>query len=201
MDVDSPPLSMSGEGLSPSSTSTQHIHGSVQPSPIPHSLINQSLNIDGGHPVTNNQTPFANPDSNVAMDQDFISGAEVSGLHPDAARNHETVWWTLPGIPSPISEDEGVCVTGTGTPTSEAETLYATSHSASSHSYGVHHDQALWNIDMQAPSTSNKEPEPSIPAANMASNKKKLNVFMGYRADCDKCRQKVPGHYSHIIHT
>lgn len=22
---------------------------------------------------------------------------------------------------------------------------------------------------------------------------------MGYRADCDKCRLKVPGHFSHII--
>ena len=24
-------------------------------------------------------------------------------------------------------------------------------------------------------------------------------LVMGYRADCDKCRQKVPGHYSHIV--
>lgn len=204
MDVDTLPSSISGDGLSPSSMSTQHSHGSVQPSPIPHSLINQSLNIDGGHPAATNQTPFANPDSNVAMDQDFIPGAEVSGLHPNAARNHETVWWTLPGIPSPISEDEGVCVTGTGTPASEAEMSYTTSHPASSHSYGAHHDQALWNTDMQAPSTNNiscEEPEPPIPATNTALNKKKFNIFMGYRADCDKCRQKVPGHYSHIIHT
>ncbi|EEP76780.1 predicted protein [Uncinocarpus reesii 1704] len=28
---------------------------------------------------------------------------------------------------------------------------------------------------------------------------KKLTIAMGYRADCDKCRQRVPGHYSHII--
>ncbi|WEW59058.1 hypothetical protein PRK78_004526 [Emydomyces testavorans] len=27
----------------------------------------------------------------------------------------------------------------------------------------------------------------------------KLTIAMGFRADCDKCRQRVPGHYSHII--
>jgi len=203
MDVDTLPPSISGDDLSASSMSTQCRHGSVQPSPIPHSLINQSLNIDGGHPADTNQMPFANLNSNIAMDQDFVSEAEVSGFYSDAARNHGSVWWTLPGIPSPISEDEGVCVTGTGTPASEAEMPYATSYSASAHSYGVH-DQALWNSDRQAPSTNNtisrEEIKSSIPAANTASKRKKLNIFMGYRADCEKCRQKVPGHYSHIIH-
>jgi hypothetical protein len=27
----------------------------------------------------------------------------------------------------------------------------------------------------------------------------KIVFSMGYRADCDKCREKVPGHYSHIL--
>lgn len=202
MDVDRLAPSISGDDLSASSMNTQYSRGSVQPSPIPHSLINQSLDINGGHPATTNQTPLTNLDSDVAMDQGFIPETEVSGLHPDAATDHETVWWTLPGIPSPISEDEGVCVTGTGTPASEAEMPHTTSHLASSHSYGIHHDQALWNTDMRTPSTniSCEGPEPSIPSANTASNKKKLNIFMGYRADCEKCQQKIPGHYSHIIH-
>lgn len=203
MDIDSLPPSISYDDLSASSMGTQYSHGSVQPSPISHNLISQSLNMDGGHPVATNQILFANSDTNVAMNEDFVSEAEVSGLYPGAARNHESVWWTLPGVPSPISEDEGVCVTGTATPASEAEMPSSTSYPASANSYGVH-DQALWNTDMQAPSTnhtiSREETKSSIPAANRASNKKKLNIFMGYRADCEKCRQKVPGHYSHIIH-
>ncbi len=24
-------------------------------------------------------------------------------------------------------------------------------------------------------------------------------ISMGFRADCDKCREKVPGHYSHML--
>ena len=29
----------------------------------------------------------------------------------------------------------------------------------------------------------------------------KMVLAMGYRADCDKCRARVPGHYNHIIQT
>ncbi|KAL8989062.1 MAG: hypothetical protein Q9169_008444 [Polycauliona sp. 2 TL-2023] len=31
------------------------------------------------------------------------------------------------------------------------------------------------------------------------SAKGKMSISMGYRADCDKCRMKVPGHYNHWI--
>jgi hypothetical protein len=27
----------------------------------------------------------------------------------------------------------------------------------------------------------------------------KKSFSMGFRADCDKCRAKVPGHFNHII--
>ncbi|EGE78612.2 hypothetical protein BDBG_07045 [Blastomyces gilchristii SLH14081] len=32
-----------------------------------------------------------------------------------------------------------------------------------------------------------------------ASRPPKVSIAMGYRADCDKCQRRVPGHYSHII--
>ncbi|KLJ06079.1 hypothetical protein EMPG_10479 [Blastomyces silverae] len=32
-----------------------------------------------------------------------------------------------------------------------------------------------------------------------ASRPPKVSIAMGYRADCDKCQKRVPGHYSHII--
>ncbi|KAI4287820.1 MAG: hypothetical protein L6R35_002920 [Caloplaca aegaea] len=31
--------------------------------------------------------------------------------------------------------------------------------------------------------------------------KGKMTISMGYRADCEKCRMKVPGHYNHLIRT
>lgn len=29
--------------------------------------------------------------------------------------------------------------------------------------------------------------------------KGKMTISMGYRADCEKCRMKVPGHYNHFV--
>ena len=29
----------------------------------------------------------------------------------------------------------------------------------------------------------------------------KVMFSMGFRADCEKCRERVPGHYSHVIRT
>lgn len=37
--------------------------------------------------------------------------------------------------------------------------------------------------------------------AKAGPRKGKTMLSMGYRADCDKCRRKVPGHYSHLIRT
>lgn len=34
---------------------------------------------------------------------------------------------------------------------------------------------------------------------NDKAAKGKMVLSMGFRADCDKCRRRVPGHYSHII--
>ncbi|KAI9820191.1 MAG: hypothetical protein M1827_005813 [Pycnora praestabilis] len=34
-----------------------------------------------------------------------------------------------------------------------------------------------------------------------ADNVRKTTFSMGFRADCEKCRSRVPGHYSHVIRT
>jgi hypothetical protein len=28
---------------------------------------------------------------------------------------------------------------------------------------------------------------------------RKVAFSMGFRADCDKCRERVPGHYNHVL--
>ncbi|KAL8989105.1 MAG: hypothetical protein Q9177_001936 [Variospora cf. flavescens] len=37
--------------------------------------------------------------------------------------------------------------------------------------------------------------------ASGVTPKGKMTISMGYRADCEKCRMKVPGHYNHLIRT
>lgn len=37
--------------------------------------------------------------------------------------------------------------------------------------------------------------------ADMLQRQKKASIAMGFRADCDKCQRRVPGHYSHIVYS
>lgn len=42
--------------------------------------------------------------------------------------------------------------------------------------------------------------ENTNPARNMREKHgRNARLHMGFRADCEKCQQRVPGHYSHII--
>ncbi|KAL8690284.1 MAG: hypothetical protein Q9218_004234 [Villophora microphyllina] len=51
------------------------------------------------------------------------------------------------------------------------------------------------------------KPETSVPfktnrmwgATPATPSKGKMTISMGYRADCEKCRLKVPGHYNHFV--
>ncbi|KAL8731665.1 MAG: hypothetical protein Q9166_003244 [cf. Caloplaca sp. 2 TL-2023] len=38
-------------------------------------------------------------------------------------------------------------------------------------------------------------------SSSSTPSKGKMSISMGYRADCEKCRMKVPGHYNHWIRT
>ncbi|KAL9602746.1 MAG: hypothetical protein Q9219_001589 [cf. Caloplaca sp. 3 TL-2023] len=81
-------------------------------------------------------------------------------------------------LPSPISEDEAVdAPDGMG---------------------GM-----LGRLDM-GPGTENTPPSfrtSRLWSGGATPTKGKMTISMGYRADCDKCRLKVPGHYNHLIRT
>ncbi|OJD15122.1 hypothetical protein AJ78_04607 [Emergomyces pasteurianus Ep9510] len=53
------------------------------------------------------------------------------------------------------------------------------------------------------PNTTNIPPvstdNTTIPQREQTGRSPKISIAMGYRADCDKCQRRVPGHYSHII--
>ena len=181
MDVDMgrelPSLVNGDAGLLPFPTNTRNHNGSVQPSPIPRSLVDQSLNI----------TP-ANYNSAVPMDHCPTLSTGGSDI-----KIQEPAWQCYPRLPSPISEDGDIPASDYKSSSNDAEMSYTLSHPASPHGFDSHHDQEQQRgtSEVAGPSSSVTKTTPS---------KKKVTFFMGYRADCDKCQRKVPGHYSHIIH-
>ena len=181
MDVDMgrelPSLVNGDAGLLPFPTNTRNHNGSVQPSPIPRSLVDQSLNI----------TP-ANYNAAVPMDHCPTLSTGGSDI-----KIQEPAWQCYPRLTSPISEDGDIPASDYKSSSNDAEMSYTLSHPASPHGFDSHHDQEQQRgtSEVAGPSSSVTKTTPS---------KKKVTFFMGYRADCDKCQRKVPGHYSHIIH-
>lgn len=54
--------------------------------------------------------------------------------------------------------------------------------------------------DLGTPATASRPaPNASTRSGNNNQRPQKLTIAMGFRADCEKCQQRVPGHYSHII--
>lgn len=53
------------------------------------------------------------------------------------------------------------------------------------------------NLNTNTPAT---RPASNVVARSTNNQRpQKLTIAMGFRADCEKCQQRVPGHYSHII--
>lgn len=188
MDVDAgrdSPL-VTDDGLTPWPASARN-NGRAQPSPFPRTLINQSLNIEG------HQTPSApNP---IPMDRESSMSARGSS----SAENQDSAGSHCPRLPSPVSEDDDVPAGDSKASLSDAEMSYTLSLPGSPRLGIPYQDQGLWTRDPAVQLSgvdSNISPEEPI---GTTQPRKKTTFFMGYRADCEKCRQKVPGHYSHII--
>ncbi|KKA21247.1 hypothetical protein T310_4753 [Rasamsonia emersonii CBS 393.64] len=109
MDVDmaDPHPLINGDNLSPWPVSARsRACGSVQPSPIPHQLINQSLNISGGRtatPIYGHFTLNMHPDKMMGDAGSF--GEQAPAVKsPGPQTEEETDWWRRRRLPSPISE-------------------------------------------------------------------------------------------------
>jgi hypothetical protein len=90
-------------------------------------------------------------------------------------------------MPSPISEDEDIPDTPTALTQSQLSRLSFSQVSPA--------DQ----MDMEAPPTSLALP-PTPRGRKRSGALTGMGRFsMGYREDCEKCRQRVPGHYSHFL--
>ncbi|KAL4788248.1 hypothetical protein BJX76DRAFT_201984 [Aspergillus varians] len=113
----------------------------------------------------------------------------------------DPLWWRCPRLPSPVS-DNGDGVSVTKDMSDDSEMVYdmlplqslpslSSVNSSSMEAEAADMRQRLSSLDL--PSQANAKPTSALRPP------KKQGFSMGYRADCDKCRRRVPGHYSHII--
>lgn len=101
-------------------------------------------------------------------------------------------------MPSPISEVEDIPDTPIALTQSQLSRLSVTSS-----------NHASEHMDVEEPSRDGEEemPPPPPPVSTTPTRgRKRSGAFtgkgrfsMGYRDDCEKCRQRVPGHYSHFL--
>lgn len=92
-------------------------------------------------------------------------------------------------LPSPISEDESMLFSvNTISPSGMTEEMFN----------GL--DVRLGDSCSPTADIPRVERPPAEEAASIHP-RTKAKLLMGYRADCEKCRARVPGHYNHVIRT
>lgn len=92
-------------------------------------------------------------------------------------------------LPSPISEDESMLFSvNTISPSGMTEEMM---------------NRLDMRLDDSCSPTKDIPRVERPPAEEAASiqTRTKAKLLMGYRADCEKCRARVPGHYNHLIRT
>lgn len=160
-----------------------------------------------------------------AMVEESPATTPASAFPPAMLEGDQSIWWQRRRLPSPDSEDGddlvsprepnggmmGMLKVTTSTDNLQYDGLSLNSPATPS---GLRH---AMSID-EPPPTSNASShmarpvahgslptiaEPTGPPGTTSTARnppsRKMGFSMGYRADCEKCRLKVPGHYSHII--
>ncbi|KAH8698318.1 hypothetical protein BGW36DRAFT_294278 [Talaromyces proteolyticus] len=215
MDIDmvDSKLLQNGDNLSPWPASARKKDSSrSQPSPIPHSLVNESLSISGGRTATPIYGHFT-----VNMRPERMNEIpHTSNVLCPPTIGDEADWWRRRRLPSPISESGDFLEEHFSEPQTP-DYLDSTDKLVwpdSPSSMEVEDDSLLKNTYLQVPEQileiparlhsehqTEAKPQHVEPVAEPAPapRKGKIGFSMGYRADCEKCRMKIPGHYSHIV--
>lgn len=183
-----------GDNLSPWPLSARSkAAGNLQPSPIPHQLITQSLNISGGRTATPIYGHFTHSTRTDTTGNDSM-------LSPSMITEEEINWWQKRSLPSPISEDEDMAAGWlddlNGQEALPPPVIPLRPHQVATQPQprSVPEPVLAATDDSQAANSGDNSR-----ASPAAQRKGRVGLAMGYRADCEKCRLKVPGHYSHII--
>ncbi|KAJ5392196.1 hypothetical protein N7509_007686 [Penicillium cosmopolitanum] len=184
---------LSGDDLSPwqqaYALNHHENHNHKHPSPIPHALVNHSLDINAsaltapgfGHDDFE-PTPALTPAVDTPMEMEDIT---PFNKEPPIIR-----------LPSPVSDTDMAM----GDTMSDTELVYPGPYPTRVPTPGLDygnvspHPVAAHPMSRSTSDQSTTRMPTPCPIPHRRSA-----LVMGYRADCDKCRCKVPGHYSHII--
>ncbi|KAI0155211.1 hypothetical protein GGR57DRAFT_92196 [Xylariaceae sp. FL1272] len=157
----------------------------------------------------------------------FVQSEQCPHQDPSVPRSLEAAEWTMVQnrrLPSPISENGGEDSPGmmldNCTPAMaqlQRPYLPHLPHSTNPHAMAMHPNirtspQPMESEMMDAEDGTTSAPATPSPRGKFGHSRSKhtLNNWtlqpgmkksfsIGYRADCEKCRQKVPGHFNHII--
>lgn len=132
-------------------------------------------------------------DRDVNMDMHGAGARASTLLSPFIREEEEAPWWRGHHLPSPADTPDEFM-----TPVSQADGMM---------------DRLNADTAGSNDATNTKTPFPPLPSQGHSileglgeSFRAELDVprsrrlVMGVRGDCDKCRRKVPGHYSHIVY-
>ncbi|KAL4956952.1 hypothetical protein BDW69DRAFT_157380 [Aspergillus filifer] len=173
--------------------------------PMDMDISEDSPSIDGN--IENGRAPSNGHTAMSSIDAQHLNIPRIAVTDPSefldqaVELNGEGAWWHCQRLPSPVS-DNGDSMSDIKGTSDEADMDYELSPTRSIQSPGP-----MNSSTMEAEAADVRERLSSLDIPDQRNTKaavtlkppKKLGFSMGYRADCDKCRRRVPGHYSHII--
>lgn len=174
-----------GDHLSPWPLSASSY--AADPSPIPQHVVNRSLTLSGAQSTVSSPSYFptptpvakqSEPDRNVMEDGPFNSGEwnqRAHGRLPKPAGDEDVIMF---GGDKPEDTEMDYFQSS---PRNMKRTAPPPASTAGQYSQQTHED-----LMKQA-------------AVSASTHRKRPALVMGFRADCEKCRCRVPGHYSHIL--
>ncbi|PWY77188.1 hypothetical protein BO94DRAFT_626797 [Aspergillus sclerotioniger CBS 115572] len=166
-------------------------HG-LKTASITHCLVGHS-HIISERPVAHsaNDAVRAAQDSVAKGYHQSSTSSTQRGVLRDPYSIHDRVWWCGQRLPSPVSDDEDAMAISSKDSASDADMTYLSQPAS----------PPPWDpgatADLQPPT--GLADNLVLGCSPTSVLKKKVTFSMGYRADCEKCRHKVPGHYSHIM--
>ena len=132
-------------------------------------------------------------DSDVNMDMNGLGARSSTVLSPLIREEEEAPWWRGHRLPSPVDNFDGLMA-----PLSQADGMMDRINVNTAGSNDLSRDDTSFPaLPNQGHSVLEGQSE-SFGGEPDAPRSRRLT--MGFRADCDKCIQRVPGHYSHIVY-
>lgn len=170
-------------------------------SPIPQPFQMERLARDGTRIATPIYSHFNHADSSAPVRSSATTSTTF--FSQDLSSTSHSLFHRRRALPSPISEDESM-----NSPTTMTGSMLRRlnmNHHTSSH---PNNHTPVTTPDSPMPKTLVGDAmmatgEPSIReqrrGAIVGGPQGKAILSMGFRSDCEKCRQKVPGHWSHVL--